>query len=216
MATVDGKGNTFHVTFVKGKARDWDTGADPSSPRDESARLVDRTGVASDQPGDGRVARAELIEEPPAPGEGPMAAPKTARPSTDTSRSGVDDSLRSLISPPSLIRMGAVAEPPTPKATVEPAASPQTSPPATVPAPSAPPRAVLTTSEVITLADAEARTQGYNLGEYQRPQAQYTAADDTWSVSYDQKYIDGLGEIGKRFSVTVEDKSKKTSITVKR
>jgi hypothetical protein len=70
----------------------------------------------------------------------------------------------------------------------------------------------LTEAEVIGLAAAEARSQGYDLGEYQRPQARYTAADDAWSVFYDQKSIDGMAAVGKHFSVTVEDKTKKTSI----
>jgi hypothetical protein len=46
------------------------------------------------------------------------------------------------------------------------------------------------------------------LGEYQRSQPHYTAADGTWSVSYDQKFV---GETGKHFSVSVEDKTKKAS-----
>jgi hypothetical protein len=50
------------------------------------------------------------------------------------------------------------------------------------------------------------------LGEYQRPQAHYTATEGTWSVSYAQKYVDGMGEVGTPFSVTVEDKTKKISI----
>lgn len=68
----------------------------------------------------------------------------------------------------------------------------------------------LTAAEVIELADAEARTQGYDLGKYQRPQAQYAATENIWSVSYDQK--NDAGEAGKPFSVKVEDKTKKTSI----
>ena len=69
----------------------------------------------------------------------------------------------------------------------------------------------LTKAEVIRLADAEARRQGYDLREYQRPQAHYNyvRADDTWFVSYDQIYINGMGEVGKHFMVTVEDKTKK-------
>jgi hypothetical protein len=73
----------------------------------------------------------------------------------------------------------------------------------------------LTTAEVIGLADANARTQGYNLDEYQRPQVNYVPADDIWSVVY-QKSIESMGEIGKHFSVNVEDKTKKTSIVTDR
>ncbi len=69
----------------------------------------------------------------------------------------------------------------------------------------------LTVAEVVRLADAEARGSGYDLREYQRPQVHYNyvTANDTWWVSYDQIYVNGLGEVGKHFSVTIEDKTKK-------
>jgi hypothetical protein len=85
-------------------------------------------------------------------------------------------------------------------------ASPQAPMPPTASSSPAHPR--LTTAEVIQLADLEARRQGYALGEYQRPQVHYTTADDEWSISYDQKSADGI--LGKHFSVSVEDKTKKT------
>jgi hypothetical protein len=72
----------------------------------------------------------------------------------------------------------------------------------------------LTRAEVIQLADLEARMQGYPLGEYQRPQVHYTTADDKWSVSYDQKSADGV--LGKHFSVSVEDKTKKTFMVLEK
>ena len=34
------------------------------------------------------------------------------------------------------------------------------------------------------IADIEARTKGFDLGEYQLPKAEYNSASDTWSVSY--------------------------------
>ena len=70
----------------------------------------------------------------------------------------------------------------------------------------------LSTAEVVRLADAEARRDGYDLREYQRPQVHFTPADDTWYAFYDQVYIRGMGEVGKHFSVTVEDKSKNASL----
>ena len=73
-----------------------------------------------------------------------------------------------------------------------------------------PARSGLTAAEVIELADTAARAQGYDLGAYQRPQLQYAATDNTWSVSYDKKH--DAGEAGKPISVKVDDKTKKTSI----
>ena len=66
----------------------------------------------------------------------------------------------------------------------------------------------LTKEEVVDLAEAEARSRGYEPAEYQRPEPQYNAADETWSAVYDQKPVDGTAEIGKHFSVTIDDKTK--------
>jgi len=70
----------------------------------------------------------------------------------------------------------------------------------------------LSQEEVTDLADAEARAQGYNLDEYQRPKADYSAVEDKWSLFYDQKPVDGMPEIGKYFSATVDDKTKKVEV----
>jgi hypothetical protein len=66
--------------------------------------------------------------------------------------------------------------------------------------------------EAIALADAQARVRGYDLGRYQRLQAQYTAAEDTWAVSYDAKPAAGQADGEKHFSVTVEDKTRRTEV----
>ena len=59
------------------------------------------------------------------------------------------------------------------------------------------------------IADIEARTKGYDLGEYQLPRAEYNAADDTWSVSY-------IGREGdknvKHLHVTIQDKTGKAEV----
>jgi hypothetical protein len=108
----------------------------------------------------------------------------------------------------------AVAAPPPP--------SPHTNPPAEVsPQESAPPdafssaptAATLTAPDAIQFADAEARAGGYDLRKYQNPRANYIAASDAWSVSYDEKHIDGRTTNDKRFNVIVEDKTRKTTLT---
>jgi hypothetical protein len=113
----------------------------------------------------------------------------------EKSEEEVDDSLRSLIGPPSSIRVNAV-----PKAPAAPSPPP----------PILPEVAALSTVEVIGLADAEARNQGYDLGEYELPKVSaYDSKADTWSITYQQK---GKGN-GKRFVVTVEDKSRKAIVS---
>ena len=79
-------------------------------------------------------------------------------------------------------------------------ANPEAAPP--------PASARLTKEEVVDIADAVARSRGYDLAEYQRPEPQYDPADQTWSLMYDQKLVDGTAEIGKHFSVAVGDKTK--------
>jgi hypothetical protein len=193
--TADGK--TFHAKFADGaKVGRWVAGPGPAPEkrRDEPVR------------------RAELVEAAPAPAEPPAAsvtitpADQEAAPPVVTeaenqakvseravrkpSNQDMDDSLRELVGPPSLLRA---------KADLSQSGSPR-----------------LTSAEAIELADAEARTQGYDLGEYQPPQARYAAAGDSWSVVYDQKSVDGTTEVSKPFSVSVEDKTKKVSVAAGR
>jgi len=209
---LDPNGNKSHAKFVDGRrVGDWVGG-----PAPEKKKQV----AANDQERDEGVRRAELVE-PLAPAEPPVAEGQadqpvseptietpqavnenqkvTERPVKETQSPSTDDSLESLISAPSFLRMSARG-----------AAQPQTSKPPTVSSQPAGPR--LTQAEVIGLADAGARAQGYNLDEYRRTLPQYTG--ETWSVSYDSKSVDanGMGGVGKRFVVSVEDKTKKTSV----
>jgi hypothetical protein len=132
------------------------------------------------------------IEDTP---EKPVRTPPTANePSAE-----VDDSLRALVGPPSSLRTNPVAGAASVGAKPETASSPGANP-------------HLSQEEVTDLADAEARAQGYNLDEYQRPKADYSAVEDKWSLFYDQKPVDGMPEIGKYFSATVDDKTKKVEV----
>lgn len=101
---------------------------------------------------------------------------------------GIDDSLQLLVWPPRSLRVRSAGTK------------------------SAPPfaNARLTKEEVIDIADVVARSRGYDPAEYERPEPQYDPADQTWSLLYDQKPIDGTAEIRKHFSVAVSDKTKRT------
>jgi hypothetical protein len=73
----------------------------------------------------------------------------------------------------------------------------------------------LTKSEAIRLADKAAKKEGYNLREYQRPEAHYefTRKDDTWFISYDGKPDkDGNTAIGHDFFVIIHDKTRKIDV----
>jgi hypothetical protein len=213
VVNVDPNGKTFHGTYAKGKkTRDWTVGLapHPSSPREEPVQLADRTDIASNEaPHQGAVAEAPAegpssVQAPEVKSQEPEIIDRSAnQPSsgsavTETPRT--DDSLRSLTNPPSSLRTNVFAD-----------ASPQASIPSADL--SSPDRPRLTLAEVIDLADAEARGQGYDLREYQRSEVHYSTAEDTWSVSYDQKFVDanGMAEAGKHFSISVGDKTKKAS-----
>jgi hypothetical protein len=114
----------------------------------------------------------------------------------------VEKSLRSLTGPPSSLTKNSVAE----ESPMAGATSTSSSPP--------PAGSRLTSTEVAALADTEARNHGLDLHTYQRFQPEYREAGEVWSVSYDQMSANGMS--GRHFSVSVEDKTKKTSIDAER
>ena len=59
------------------------------------------------------------------------------------------------------------------------------------------------------IADIQARTKGYDLGEYQLPKAEYNAASDIWSVAYVARDAD---KAAGKLSVTIQDKTGKAEI----
>ena len=197
--TVAPNGDTLHAAFAKGKRKDnWASGSVPSSqgPAKEPVR---QNAAVVEAPAEGP---PPATAQAPVPAPSPMAQqqPKQSvaeNANRDTATQG-NDLLQTLAAPPSSLRVGAAGEP-----SPEPVGDSSSSA-------SSPSR--LTQTEVIDLADAQARAQGYNLDNYQRPKAEYAPATDSWSVVYDQKSGDGSSETGKHFSVSIEDKTKKASI----
>src|SRR5205807_3095669 len=113
------------------------------------------------------------------------------------------DSIQALTGPPKSLHRNAPppeANPPTQIPTAAPEAA---SPP---PAPTGP---KLTAVNAMDIADIEARTRGFDLGEYQLPKADYNAANDTWSVGYAGRDSDSSA---KKLSVIVQDKSGKAEV----
>ena len=113
--------------------------------------------------------------------------------------SPADNSIRTLTGPPSSLRAKPAAAPPA-VTTPEPAIS-------IAPASSAAAEPKLNSVQAMDIADIEARTKGYDLGEYQLPKAEYNAADDTWAVSYI-----GRDKNAKGLHVTIQDKSGKAEV----
>ncbi len=238
VVNVDAKGRTFHGTFVDGhKTKDWAAGPASASVRDIAAKPAESASPAPAMPNESpetKVASEPAEDQRPGPGnsqediEPPAAGPpppratavaKHAQPNEKSSTGSTvetpndyDESLRSLVGPPSGLRLNAKAS-----ATPEPSAPSQTQAATTAAAPSPPP-AKLTAAQVDEIADAEARTHGYNLGDFQHPQAKYDNLSDSWTVTYDRKSFDGYGmaAVGQSFTVTVQDKTKKTSLAAEK
>jgi hypothetical protein len=166
----------------------------PSPPRTVGSAVT--SGVAGVQ---------HPITESPAEGPLPVVSPPAKRTvskpaATKGTKTKVDDSLRALVGPPSSLRgnpaTGGWSESEKPESASSPAAN-----------------ASLTKQQVLDLADAEARARGYDPAEFRRPRPEYNPARKTWSLFYDQKHADEMPEIGKYFTVTVDDNTKKASIT---
>jgi hypothetical protein len=153
------------------------------------------------------------------PAEGPVAAgaakiqtpgsksaiaessqPSTLNPQPAPKETTADNSIRTLTGPPSSLHVNA---------------PPETNPPMQIstppiPAASSPPAGPkLTAVQAMDISDIEARTKGYDLGEYQLPKAEYNAATDTWSVGYVARDAD---KTDKKLSVTIQDKTGKAEV----
>ena len=170
--------------------------------------------AASSQPSK---AKTQLSEDIPA--EGPLSAgaekaqspssksaiAESSQPSTlnaqgASNETPVDNSLRTLTGPPSSLHLRTPPE-------TNPPAQISTPPIAAVSSPTAGPK--LTGVQAMDIADIEARTKGYDLGEYQLPKAEYNAASDTWSVTYVARDAD---KAAKKLSVTIQDKTGKAEV----
>jgi len=191
VTAVDADGTTYHGIFADGhKTKDWSPGA--ATAEVEKSKARPRTETASQSP----VAKPRPSATPKS--TPPVEAPVVEKTPVEPPRH-VDDSLQSLTMPPPSLRTN-----------VSPAALPETASTPSAPAVAARPR--LRMEEVISLADGEARAKGYKLNDFERLEAKYTPADDSWSVSYGQKASDGAPEANKHFSVDVADKTKKASL----
>ena len=144
------------------------------------------------------------------PAEGPVAAgaEKTQSPSSKsakaeppaTKETPTDNSIRTLTGPPSSLHVNAPPE-------TNPPMQISTPPTAAVASPAAGPK--LTAVQAMDIADIEARTKGYDLGEFQLPKADYNAATDTWSVGYVARDAD---KTDKKLILTIQDKTGKAEV----
>jgi len=164
--------------------------ATPSQPEEDQPQEV-----TEQTPAEGP---AEKVEAPKLKAESNV--PSSSAPAAN--QTPVDDSIRTLMGPPSSLRSG------SPKPETNPTAPAASPPAATETAQTPPDGPKLTAVEAMDISDIEARTRGYDLGDYELPKAEYNATNDTWSISYAGRQSDKA----KKFSVTVQDKSGKAEI----
>lgn len=163
---------------------------------------------ASSQPPE---ADTQLSEDIPAEGPPAVAAEKVQTPTSklaiaessqpSSKETPVDNSIRTLTGPPSSLHISAPPEtnPPT-----------QISTPVGAAVSSSPPAGPkLTAVQAMDIADIEARTKGYDLGEYQLPKAEYNAGSDTWSVAYVARAAE---KDATKLSITIQDKTGKAEV----
>jgi len=143
------------------------------------------------------------VEETPVPAESPPAQEKidnaskpseAARESTEKKEKR-DVSVNALVGPPSSLR-----------------SSDENSSARSNAASASSESERMTESDAVNLADAEARNEGYNLENYERPKADYSAVKQKWILYYDLKKSADLNPRATPLSVTVEDKTKKVEI----
>jgi len=111
--------------------------------------------------------------------------------------SPADVSLNSLVGPPSSLRTTSI---------------PETSPEKSARSSSSIENAPLTEAEALSLADTEARLQGYRLDDYERPKIDHSKVKGKWSLFYGLKKTESGSETPATLIVTVEDKTKKVEI----
>jgi hypothetical protein len=160
---------------------------------------------------------APIPAEKPAPSTSPAPSPRSVakKPPVTNPKEKVkdkyDDSLRALVGPPRSLSKDSIS-----KASAKAAATPVPEAPPNKPAVTAmatPRMADLAEEDVIELADAEALAQGYDLGNYLSPKLDFSKTKEKWTVFYDSKTGGANDGAGKSLVVSVEDKTKKASVT---
>jgi len=191
------KGKTNNAIFIDGvRTTVWESGrtpswATPSEFVDEAKPEAEEPAAPAEGPdskADGRIKKEEVRLQTS------ETASSKSRPtaSVGKSKDDVDESLRTLVGPPSVLHAkldtavsSVVEKKEEPRDSTEPR---------------------LTKEQVADRADAEARTRGYNPAEYGRTDPDYNQADKIWSVNYERQQPDE-SESAQRFSVTVDDKT---------
>jgi hypothetical protein len=155
---------------------------------------------AKPQPEKPAVAKSETDEKPAETRASAATGEKHPRDETSsTPPEQVDDSLQSLVRPPSGLR-----------ATSNGDISSETPPPDHGSEPVLDARA--TKEEAIQMADSAIRFAGYNLSAYHRSRTEYNAAADAWFLVYNRPPAEGVAPGAEELSISVDGTTKQTTI----
>lgn len=209
------KGKTAHATFADGERTSrWTAGRAPSlepGPQEQIAANISKPKTNAPPP------PAEPSPKIAAKPETPVSPMPTPAPPTPSEVPAEGPGVKRALPADTAEATKPVAvNPPTKKkvkSNFDPSLTALVGPPSSLH--NIPANTQLTQQDVIDLADTEARVQGYDLNDYERPKADYSAATERWSLFYDQKSADGSPQVGKYFTATVEDKTRKVTIEKK-
>ena len=219
-------GKTAHAVFDGGvRVTRWSTGPSPSrsevpAPAVAAKKQIEATPVP--KPRSTVVAKRESPSRPTTPAEQTATPSRSekitrAQPVTDAQPSPAAKATTTAVAQAERPASdGAVPEKPKKSPSQESKFSFDPSLTALVGPPSSlrdiPTNTQLSEQEAIDLANGEARSQGYNLDDFQRPKADYSAVTERWTLFYEQKPPNGSTQAGKYFTAMVEDKTRKVTV----
>lgn len=208
------QGKTAHATFVGGERTSrWLAGRAPSRPEVEPGTMVAER-QATPTPGEAAVKATAVEARPKIAVQTPVTPLPTAPPAEKietpaegpaTERKRAADTFNRAAPPPPKI-----AKKEKTNSELDSSLTSLVGPPSSLH--NIPESTQLNQQDVVDLADAEARSQGYDLKEFDRPKADYSATTGKWTLFYSQKSSDGSPQVGKHFVVAVEDKTRKVTV----
>lgn len=134
---------------------------------------------------------------------------ESERPLTESTPPSIQETPPATKETPADVSVNALAGPPSSLRTTSiPETSPEKSETRSLASESAP----LTVSEAVDLADTEARIQGYQPDDYERPKVDHSRVKGKWSLFYSVKKSEAGSDKPATFTITVEDNTRKAEI----
>ena len=192
--------SVFEPTPIPTKPEITTHRSEVSGPPESPAPALERLVTESAQPS---IQETPPVTQEPATEQKTEVTDRTSEIARESSprpakkESPADVSLNALVGPPSSLRTTSIPETSSQKSESKSSSSES---------------APLTETEAISLADTEARVQGYGLDDYDRPKVDHSKVKGKWSLFYGLKKTETGSERPATLIVTVEDKTRKVEI----